>query len=166
MNWQPYLTPVNDVASGKPIVQGTRLTVEFVVGLFAAGWTFAQVREHYPTLSADAPRAVFAYTAEVLRNEALCSLRFDAAWRRRAPDWCSFVVRPRHRQRRGNYSRPCGFATIWTSLDAIPCVSTRDLRGLRDFVSEQGMRVGIVVNNDAVPRHYDDHLIGIPFAWL
>ncbi|WP_373057761.1 ATP-binding protein [Gemmatimonas sp.] len=45
-------------------------------------------------------------------------------------------------------------------------VSARDLRGLRDFVSEQGMRVGIVVNNDAVPRQYDDHLIGIPFAWL
>jgi predicted AAA+ superfamily ATPase len=45
-------------------------------------------------------------------------------------------------------------------------VSTRDLRGLRDFVREQGMRVGIVVNNDAVPRQYDDLLVGIPFAWL
>jgi len=45
-------------------------------------------------------------------------------------------------------------------------VSARDLRGLRDFVSEQGMRVGIVVNNDAVPRQYDDQLIGIPFTWL
>jgi len=45
-------------------------------------------------------------------------------------------------------------------------VSARDLRGLRDFVSEQRLRLGIVINNDAVPRQYDDHLIGIPFAWL
>ena len=45
-------------------------------------------------------------------------------------------------------------------------VRARDLRGLRDLVSEHQLRVGIVVNNDAVPRQYDDHLIGIPFAWL
>jgi uncharacterized protein (DUF433 family) len=37
------------------------------------------VLENYPTLSADALRAVFAYSAEVLHDEALYSLRFDAA---------------------------------------------------------------------------------------
>jgi uncharacterized protein (DUF433 family) len=79
MNWHPYITTTTDVAGGRPIVQGTRLTVEFVVGLFAAGWTADQVLENYPTLSADALRAVFAYSAEVLHDEALYSLRFDAA---------------------------------------------------------------------------------------
>lgn len=79
MNWQPYITSSPDVAGGKPIVQGTRLTVEFVLGLFAAGWTSAQVLENYPTLNVDALRAVFAYSVEVLHDEALYSLRFDAA---------------------------------------------------------------------------------------
>ena len=79
MDWQPFITTSSDVAVGKPIVQGTRLTVEFALGLFVAGWTSAQVLENYPTLSADALRAVFAYSAEVLHAEALCSIRFDAA---------------------------------------------------------------------------------------
>ena len=43
MNWQAYICTTADIAGGKPIVQGTRLTVEFVLGLFAAGWTAAQV---------------------------------------------------------------------------------------------------------------------------
>ncbi len=42
-------------------------------------WTRAQVLENYPTLSADALRAVFAFSAQVLHDEALYSLRFDAA---------------------------------------------------------------------------------------
>ena len=79
MNWQPYITTTAEIAGGKPIVQGTRLTVEFILGLFAAGWTSAQVLENYPTLRAEALRAVFAYSAEVLHDEALYSLRFDAA---------------------------------------------------------------------------------------
>jgi len=79
MDWQPFITTTSDVAGGKPIVQGTRLKVEFALGLFVAGWTSAQVLENYPTLSADALRAVFAYSAEVLHDEALYSIRFDAA---------------------------------------------------------------------------------------
>lgn len=26
--------------------------------------------------------------------------------------------------------------------------------------------IGIVINNDTVPRQYDDRLIGVPFSWL
>ena len=79
MDWQPFIATAVDIAGGKPIVRGTRLTVEFVLGLFAAGWTSAQVLENYPTLSTDALRAVFAYSAEVLHDEALYTSRFDAA---------------------------------------------------------------------------------------
>lgn len=45
-------------------------------------------------------------------------------------------------------------------------VTGRDLRGLRDFVVEQKARLGVVINNDVMPRLYDDQLIGIPMAWL
>ncbi len=79
MTWQPYITTSTEIAGGKPIVQGTRLTVEFVLGLFASGWTSAQVLENYPSLSAEALRAVFAFSAEVLHDEALYTLGSDAA---------------------------------------------------------------------------------------
>ena len=57
----------------------TTTPVEFVLGLFAAGWTPAQVLENCPTLSTDALRAVFAYSAEVLPDAAPYTSRFDAA---------------------------------------------------------------------------------------
>jgi uncharacterized protein (DUF433 family) len=40
------------------------------LGLFAAGWTEQQVVENYPTLTPEALRAVFAFTAECMREES------------------------------------------------------------------------------------------------
>ena len=45
MSRQQNITSAADIAGAKPIVQGTRLAVEFVLGLFAAG----SVREGAPT---------------------------------------------------------------------------------------------------------------------
>lgn len=55
-----------EVLGGKPTVRGTRLSVEFLLGLFADGWTHEQVLDNYPALTPETLRAVFAYAAEVL----------------------------------------------------------------------------------------------------
>ena len=57
------------ILCGKPTVCGTRLSVEFLLGLFADGWTHEQVLDSYPSLSPEALRAVFAYAAEVLGKQ-------------------------------------------------------------------------------------------------
>jgi uncharacterized protein (DUF433 family) len=49
---------------GKPIVRGTRLSVEFIVGLFAQGWTLQQVLDNYPGLTSEDVQACFAYASE------------------------------------------------------------------------------------------------------
>ncbi|HEX8691670.1 MAG TPA: DUF433 domain-containing protein [Longimicrobium sp.] len=64
MHWREYIHSDPAVLTGKAVVRGTRLSVEFVLGLFAAGWTHAQVLESYPQLTPEALRAVFAYAAE------------------------------------------------------------------------------------------------------
>ena len=79
MTWKDYITSDPDVVVGKPVVRGTRLTVDFLLGLFAAGWTQAQVLANYPQLTTDALRAVFAFAAEVTHDEALHVLRRGAA---------------------------------------------------------------------------------------
>src|SRR5262245_38425942 len=61
MDWQSYIHPDSDVLRGKPVVKGTRLAVDFILSLLAAGWTEQQVLDNYPTLSPDALRAVFAF---------------------------------------------------------------------------------------------------------
>jgi uncharacterized protein (DUF433 family) len=57
------------VLGGKPVVRGTRLSVEFLLGLFAEGWTQEKVLESYPSLTPEALRAAFAYAAQALRSE-------------------------------------------------------------------------------------------------
>lgn len=39
------------VLAGKPVIRGTRLSVEFVIGLMADGWNEADILANYPGLS-------------------------------------------------------------------------------------------------------------------
>ena len=74
MDWRQYIHSDPEILLGKPVVKGTRLSVEFILGLFAAGWTEKQVLENYPTLTREALRAVFAFAAECMREEALYTI--------------------------------------------------------------------------------------------
>jgi uncharacterized protein (DUF433 family) len=58
-----------NVLSGKPVIQGTRLAVEFIVGLLAQDWTVEQVLDNYPGLTREDVRACLEYAGEVLRSE-------------------------------------------------------------------------------------------------
>jgi uncharacterized protein (DUF433 family) len=75
MDWQKYIHSDLETLNGKPIVIDTRLSVEFLLNLFAAGWTEQQVLENYPTLTPLALRAVFAYAAESLSEDTLFTVQ-------------------------------------------------------------------------------------------
>lgn len=75
MDWREYIVSEPELLAGKPVVRGTRLAVDFVLGLLAAGWTEAQIRENYPQLTPEAFRAVFAFAAETLGDETFYPLR-------------------------------------------------------------------------------------------
>jgi hypothetical protein len=47
--WADHVTSDPQVLAGKPIVRGTRLAVDFILGLFASGWTH-HVLQNYPSL--------------------------------------------------------------------------------------------------------------------
>jgi len=61
MNWEDYIHSDPDVLLGKPVFKGTRLSVEFILRLFSAGWTEKQILENYPNLTPEALRAMFGY---------------------------------------------------------------------------------------------------------
>lgn len=79
MNWQDYIHTDAAVLVGKPIIKGTRLSVDFLLGLLAEGWTEAQILENYPQLSHQALQAVFGFSAEVMRDEAIFPLKTGLA---------------------------------------------------------------------------------------
>ncbi|MEI8075235.1 MAG: DUF433 domain-containing protein [Bacteroidota bacterium] len=61
MNWQDYIVSDNQVLLGKPIIKGTRISVELILELFSAGWSEKQILDSYPTVSEKSLRAVFSY---------------------------------------------------------------------------------------------------------
>lgn len=58
-----------DVLAGKPVIEGTRLSVEFVIGLMVDGWSEADILKNYPGLTHDDIIACLAYARDTLRSE-------------------------------------------------------------------------------------------------
>jgi len=58
-----------DVLAGKPVVRGTRLSVEFVIGLMADGWSEADIQGNYPGLAHEDIIACLAYARDTLTGE-------------------------------------------------------------------------------------------------
>jgi uncharacterized protein (DUF433 family) len=60
MNWQDYITADPAVLVGKPVIKGTRLSVEFILGLIAQGWPESEILSNY-RISREQLRACAAY---------------------------------------------------------------------------------------------------------
>ena len=59
------------VLAGKPVIRGTRLSVEFVIGLLADGWSEDEILRNYPGLTRDDIAACLGYARDVLRSEKI-----------------------------------------------------------------------------------------------
>lgn len=59
---------------GKPIVQGTRVSVELVIDLLASGWSHGQILENYPTLRPGDIEACLSYASQMLHEERVYPL--------------------------------------------------------------------------------------------
>lgn len=57
------------VMLGKPVIRGTRITVELIVRLLAQGIPEQEILAQYPRLQLEDIRAALAYAAGVLANE-------------------------------------------------------------------------------------------------
>jgi len=58
-----------DILVGKPVVKGTRLSVEFLLGLLAQGWSEAEILRNYPGLAREDLLACWAYARDILQDE-------------------------------------------------------------------------------------------------
>jgi uncharacterized protein (DUF433 family) len=59
------------VMMGKPIVAGTRITVELILEKLAAGETVEQILDAHPRLTREAIQAALAFAAEALRADVV-----------------------------------------------------------------------------------------------
>lgn len=74
MDWRERIVSDTDTCGGRPRVKGTRISVEFLLGLKAAGWSEDQILDNYPHLMRDDLQAVFAYAQSILEDESFLPL--------------------------------------------------------------------------------------------
>jgi uncharacterized protein (DUF433 family) len=67
--WRDRIGVEPGVLLGKPVVRATRLAVEFVLELVAAGWSFDEIVGEYPGLTVEDIRACVAYARDIVAEE-------------------------------------------------------------------------------------------------
>jgi uncharacterized protein (DUF433 family) len=58
-----------EIMQGKPVIRGTRITVDLVLRKLSEGASVDDVLDAYPHLTADDVRAALAYAAEAVSHE-------------------------------------------------------------------------------------------------
>lgn len=71
MNWQDRIILDPDILAGKPVIKGTRLAAEFIIGLLAAEWTEAEIMRNYPGITHEDIVACLQYANAVLQAEKM-----------------------------------------------------------------------------------------------
>ncbi|CAG0964651.1 MAG: hypothetical protein MPEBLZ_02570 [Candidatus Methanoperedens nitroreducens] len=59
------------IMMGKPVIAGTRITVEMILEKLSAGETVEQILEAHPRLTNEAIRASLAFAAQALRADVV-----------------------------------------------------------------------------------------------
>jgi len=75
MTWQEHISIDPKVLVGKPVVKGTRISVELVIDLLAQGWSREEILKNYPSLTPEDIRACLAYASEVLHSERVFPIK-------------------------------------------------------------------------------------------
>jgi uncharacterized protein (DUF433 family) len=70
----PLISSDPKIMLGKPVIAGTRITVEMILDKLAAGETVEQILSEHPRLTVEAIRAAMAFAAEALRADVVYPL--------------------------------------------------------------------------------------------
>ena len=68
---EPWIVSDPNVMMGKPVVAGTRITVELILEKLAAGETIEQILDEHPRLTREAIEAALAFAGEALRADVI-----------------------------------------------------------------------------------------------
>ena len=71
MDWHDRITSDPLILVGKPVVKGTRISVELILGWLSAGWSMDQLLGAYPNISRDDVLAAFAYARELVHDDGI-----------------------------------------------------------------------------------------------
>ncbi len=67
-----------EVMTGKPVIKGTRLTVQYIIGLLAEGASMDEILEEYEGLSKEDIKACLLYASKSLEHTYIQPLKAEA----------------------------------------------------------------------------------------
>ena len=63
------------IMGGKPVIRGTRLTVQYILKLLAQGQSFGEIKKEYDGLSDEDISACIYYASEIMENTEFIPLQ-------------------------------------------------------------------------------------------
>lgn len=70
-SYKDRITANPEIMLGKPIIKGTRITVELILRKLSEGMTIEELLQAYPHLTKEDILAAIAYSADVISQEEL-----------------------------------------------------------------------------------------------
>ena len=79
MKWKKRIVSDKNILLGKPVIKGTRISVEFLLERLADGWTEEKILQSYPQLEKKDIQAVFAYLNDCVKDGLIVEIRSKTA---------------------------------------------------------------------------------------
>ena len=74
MEWKNHIVVDPDILVGKPVIKGTRISVELLLDRFADGWSYDDILEAYHHLMREQVQAAVAFAAELFKEERFVAI--------------------------------------------------------------------------------------------
>lgn len=70
MNWRDHIHSVDGILGGKPVIRGTRISVELILEYLAEGADEDEILDAYPHISKEQVRAAVQFAHDLLVEQA------------------------------------------------------------------------------------------------
>ena len=74
MNWKDRIEVNPAVLVGKPIIKGTRISVELILDRMADGWSMEDVLSSYPHISREDVLAALSFSSELFKEKTFVAV--------------------------------------------------------------------------------------------
>ncbi|HLX11300.1 MAG TPA: DUF433 domain-containing protein [Bacteroidota bacterium] len=71
MNYKDRIIANPAIMLGKPIIKGTRITVELILRKLSSGYTMEEILDQYPSITREDILATLEYASEVISHEEM-----------------------------------------------------------------------------------------------
>lgn len=74
VDWKQHIVVDSTILLGKPIIKGTRISVELILDRLADGWSIGDIVASYPGIRQEDVQAALAFAAELFKEETFVAI--------------------------------------------------------------------------------------------